>query len=240
MPMEAKDIAVAVDIRDLIFGWTGDTVLLDIPDLRVAAGEKVFLKGPSGSGKSTLLGLLCGVLTARSGSVEVAGEQLTGLSGAKRDALRANRLGVIFQLFNLVPYLSLLENVTLPCGFSAERARRAADQGGSVDNEARRLLASLGLGDPAYLTRPVRDLSVGQQQRAAAARALIGAPSLIIADEPTSALDTAARDAFLGFLIEECARTDAGLLFVSHDAGLATHFDRELDLTAINKSGAGA
>jgi putative ABC transport system ATP-binding protein len=137
-------------------------------------------------------------------------------------------------MFNLVPYLSVVGNVTLPLKFSAAR-RKAV--GGDADAEARRLLGRLGLMDDAMLERRVSDLSVGQQQRVAAARALIGAPEIVIADEPTSALDADARDRFITLLSEEAARTGAALLFVSHDASLARLFDRAVDLAEINRAG---
>jgi len=162
----------------------------------------------------------------------VLGEDTTRLSPARRDRLRADHLGIIFQLFNLVPYLGVVANVALPLRFSARR-RRAV--GRDVEGEARRLLAALGLDDPALLSRRVIDLSVGQQQRVAAARALIGSPELVIADEPTSALDTEARDRFISLLSAEAGRTGAALLFVSHDGALASHFQRAVDLTEINR-----
>jgi putative ABC transport system ATP-binding protein len=140
-------------------------------------------------------------------------------------------------MFNLVPYLSVVGNVTLPLKFSGRR-RKAV--GGDADAEARRLLGRLGLTDEALLARRVSDLSVGQQQRVAAARALIGGPEIVIADEPTSALDSDARDRFIELLSEEAARTGAALLFVSHDASLARLFDRAVDLAEINRAGVSA
>lgn len=223
--------APAIDISNLSFAWPGHPPLLHIEALKMQAGERLFLQGPSGSGKSTLLGLIAGVLTPTSGQLNILGEDMTALSSAKRDHMRAARLGVIFQMFNLVPYLSVLENITLPLSFSKTRAnaltRPAAE-------ESRRLLSRLGLEDESMLRRRVSDLSVGQQQRVAAARALIGSPDLIIADEPTSALDAETRDSFISLLTEETARTDAALLFVSHDPALATHFDRALNLAELN------
>lgn len=225
--------APVVNISDLRFAWPGQPMLLDVNSFTLAAGERLFLRGPSGSGKSTLLGLIAGVLEAEQGQVSVLGNEMTQLSGSRRDQVRADHLGVIFQLFNLVPYLSVVQNVILPCRFSRRRLSEVNAVGGA-DQEARRLLAQLGLEDPDLLARNVTDLSVGQQQRVAAARALIGNPSLIIADEPTSALDADTRDRFITLLSDEAQKTNAALLFVSHDGGLAKLFDRALDLPEIN------
>ena len=226
-----------VSISNLSFAWTPGNEVLDISDFQLKAGERLFLRGASGSGKSTLLGIIAGVLEAGSGEVIVLGQDLATLEPAARDRLRADHLGVIFQMFNLVPYLSVIGNVTLPLRFSPKR--RAAING-NEDDEARRLLSRLGLTDETLLTRRVSDLSVGQQQRVTAARALIGGPEIVIADEPTSALDADARDQFIDLLSEEARRTGAALLFVSHDAGLATHFDRAVDLGEINRAGVSA
>lgn len=224
-----------ITIRDLEFGWSPGQLVLDIPAFDVMRGERLFLRGASGSGKSTLLGVVAGVLEAGSGSVRVLDEDLGSLSPSRRDRQRADHLGVIFQMFNLVPYLSVVQNVTLPLNFS--RRRRAAISGDPED-EARRLLSRLGLDDPSLLKRSVSDLSVGQQQRVAAARALIGGPEIVIADEPTSALDANARDKFINLLSEEVNRSGAALLFVSHDGALASLFDRAVDLSEINRAGA--
>ncbi|WP_348763480.1 ABC transporter ATP-binding protein [Hyphomonas atlantica] len=226
-----------VSISDLRFAWAPGRDVLDIESFTLNAGERLFLRGASGSGKSTLLGIIAGVLEAGSGSVQILGHELTTLKPAARDRLRADHLGVIFQMFNLVPYLSVIGNVTLPLRFSPKR-RAAID--GTEENEARRLLARLGLTDESLLSRRVSDLSVGQQQRVAAARALIGGPEIVIADEPTSALDAHVRDQFISLLSEEAQRTGAALLFVSHDAGLADHFDRAVDLSDINRAGVNA
>ncbi len=222
-----------VDVQNLRFAWPEQAPLLDIKAFTLAASERLFLKGPSGSGKSTLLGLISGVLTPQSGEVMVTGKDMAKLSGSQRDGVRADHLGVIFQMFNLVPYLSVTENVILPCRFSKQRLAHAKAAGG-VTFEAHRLLKRLGLSDPGLLNRKVTDLSVGQQQRVAAARALIGGPKLIIADEPTSALDADSRDRFITLLSEEATATGASLLFVSHDASLASLFDRAVDLFEIN------
>jgi putative ABC transport system ATP-binding protein len=224
----------AVDLRDVVFGWTPGKPLLSIDRLEVAPGERVFISGPSGSGKSTLLGLIGGVLTPDSGSVRVLGQSLGELSAARRDALRVDRIGFIFQMFNLLPYLSVRDNVALPCRFSARRRARALTEATDIRTEAERLLGHLGLDDPALLDRRVTELSIGQQQRVAAARALIGRPELVIADEPTSSLDTDARADFLALLMRECTAAGSAIVFVSHDRSLAARFDRRVELTELN------
>jgi len=222
-----------VEVASLLFRWpSASAPCLDIERLTIDAGERVFLFGPSGSGKSTLLALLGGVLTAERGSVRVLGTDLTSVAG--RDRFRVDHVGFIFQQFNLVPYLSIVQNVLLPCRFSSKRARKAVETDGSPLDAALHLLDSMGLG-ASLRERKATDLSVGQQQRVAAARALIGAPELIIADEPTSSLDADARQAFLRLLRGQCDRFASTLLFVSHDRQLAATFDRAVDLPAINR-----
>lgn len=217
------------------FGWDASSTLISIDEFRIERGSSVFLKGPSGSGKSTLLGLIGGVLTPRCGEITVSGERMTEASPAKRDRIRADHMGIIFQQFNLLPYLSVLGNITLPSRFSPARRSRNASTFRSPEAEAEHLVCALGL-PPDVLNSPVGELSVGQQQRVAVARALIGAPSLIIADEPTSALDADNRDRFIELLNEQRAAFNSSLLFVSHDSALAKHFDREIELDAINAS----
>lgn len=226
-----KQAHAVIDISQLQFSWqTGLPLVLDIEELQVQAGEKVFIRGPSGSGKSTLLSLLAGVLTPQQGNIQVLGESLTALRPSQRDAFRASHIGFIFQMFNLLPYLSVLDNVTLPLHFSALRRKRVVNAG----EEALRLLSHLDLADHALLDRPVTELSVGQQQRVAAARALIGRPELVIADEPTSALDTDRREAFIRLLLNECDTAGSTLLFVSHDTSLQTFFDHSIALDELN------
>ena len=222
-----------IEVASLLFQWPGARFpCLDIETLSIDAGQRVFLFGPSGSGKSTLLALLAGVVTAQQGSVRVLGTELSTLKG--RDRFRVQHVGFIFQQFNLVPYLSVLRNVLLPCQFSATRAQRATEAHGSPVDAAIHLLDAMGLG-AVLRERKATELSVGQQQRVAAARALIGAPELIVADEPTSSLDADARQAFLELLERQCDRFGSTLLFVSHDRQLAATFDRQINLPAINR-----
>jgi putative ABC transport system ATP-binding protein len=220
--------AVALQVQGLRYRWPGAAAdTLQIDSLALATGEHVFLRGPSGCGKSTLLSLCAGVLLPGRGTVALLGRDWAGFSASGRDRHRADHLGYVFQQFNLLPYLSVLDNVRLPLRFSAARARRAAP------DAAEQLLARTGLPRPLWTQRADR-LSVGQQQRVAAARALIGAPGVVIADEPTSALDEDLREAFMALLLDSCRAAGSALLFVSHDARLAQRFDRLVDLPAIN------
>ena len=218
----------AVELRDVVFRWQdGDAFVLELPELVLAAGERLFVHGPSGSGKSTLLNLIGGVVQPARGEVRLLGQPLAALGTAARDAFRAAHTGFIFQQFNLIPYLSVLDNVLLPCRFSPRRAARAGDE----TQEARRLLSALDIAAELW-TRPANRLSVGQQQRVAAARALLGKPEIIIADEPTSALDAGRQAAFLDLLLAEARAAGSSVLFVSHDLALADHFERTLELGA--------
>ena len=222
----------AVMLTDVQFSWPGEPPLLAIKTLVIARGEHVFLHGASGSGKSTLLNLVAGVLEPTAGVISVFGASLRALSQRQRDRVRADHIGFIFQMFNLISYLSVRANVLLPLSFSRHRRERLAAQPATM--EARRLLAALGLPDSAF-DRPVTELSIGQQQRVAAARALIGRPDLLIADEPTASLDAQALADFLNLLTQECRASNTSVLFVSHDASLASRFDRCLSMRALNR-----
>ncbi len=226
-----------IRVCDVSFRWRRqDPLVLEIADLEVAAGERAFIKGPSGSGKTTLLNLLGGVAVPEAGRILVMDTDISALPGARRDAFRADHIGFIFQLFNLLPYLSLIDNVLLPCRFSPTRRQRALARATSLEAEARRLLGHMELDTDALASHPVSRLSMGQQQRVAAARALIGAPELVIADEPTSALDAEVRRSFLDLLFREVAEAGSALLFVSHDASLEGAFDRTIALVEINRA----
>jgi len=222
----------AIELADVSFGYGNGTPVLDIATLQVSAGRRVFLHGPSGSGKTTLLSLFSGVLLPQRGRVTVLGNELTKMSASQRDTLRGSEMGYIFQGFNLIPYLSVRENIALPCELHPVRRRRVAAP--TLEEEVRRLATRLDLHT--RLDAPVTHLSTGQQQRVAIARAIIGSPALVIADEPTSSLDTDRRDAFLSLLTELIAERNATLLFVSHDRSLAAHFDESLSLPAINRA----
>ncbi|WP_407294964.1 ABC transporter ATP-binding protein [Stutzerimonas zhaodongensis] len=227
--------APLLELYQLGFAWPGQAELLDIPSFALERNQSLFLKGPSGSGKTTLLGLIGGVQKAQRGTVQLLGTDLAALSAGARDRFRVDHTGYIFQQFNLLPFLSVAENVGLPCHFSKTRAERARQRHGSVAQASARLLQHLGLPE-SLLDRRAEALSIGQQQRVAAARALIGQPELVIADEPTSALDADSREAFLQLLFTECREAGSSLLFVSHDQSLAPLFDRSLSLTDLNRA----
>jgi putative ABC transport system ATP-binding protein len=225
----------ALQISDLRYRWPGAAAdVLQIDALTIAAGERVFLRGPSGCGKSTLLSLMAGVLLPDAGTVALLGQAWSALSSSRRDRRRADHLGYIFQQFNLLPYLSVLDNVLLPCRFSQRREVQAA-RGGSSREQAEHLLEQMGL-DRTLWKRQAMQLSVGQQQRVAAARALIGQPEVVIADEPTSALDEDRREAFLDVLLTACAVNGSALVFVSHDQRIAQRFARHVLLPEINRA----
>jgi putative ABC transport system ATP-binding protein len=151
---------------------------------------------------------------------------------AERDAFRGSHIGYIFQLFNLIPYLTVEENITLPCRLSAERRRRL--NGKDLHRAAREVADHLGIGG--LLHENVTKLSVGQQQRVAASRALIGTPELIVADEPTSSLDHDHRERFIQLLFESCREAGSTLLFVSHDRTLMPMFGRAISLPEVNRA----
>ena len=226
------DAAPPLSLRDVRFRWPGRAgFALSVPALDLARGETVLLLGESGSGKSTLLALICGIVTADAGSVRVDGTDLALLSPGARDRFRAEHIGVIFQQFNLLPYASVTDNILLPLVFAPARRARAGD--GRA--EAARLCAGLGLAAD-LLRQPAGRLSVGQQQRVAVARALIGQPPLIVADEPTSALDAGTQDAFLGLLFAQARAAGTTLLMVSHDDRIGARFDRVLELGQIARA----
>jgi putative ABC transport system ATP-binding protein len=223
-----------IGLEAVEFRYPGPSgVAFRFADFSLGAGEQIFLKGPSGSGKSTLLGLIAGVMTPRRGKVTVLGEVMSSLGAASRDRLRARAIGVVFQQFNLIPYLTVADNIALPLHVSAARLK-AVNASGGARSQILHLMEALGL-EAGLAGKPARSLSVGQQQRVGVARALIGAPSLILADEPTSALDSDARDRFMALLRDQVRATGAGLIFVSHDQSLSTGFDRNVTMAELTQ-----
>jgi len=219
---------LAVTLKDLNFHYDkGGSPVLEIPQWSVAPGDLVFIHGPSGSGKSTLLNLIAGILLPDTGTIEVHGAAINTLSARRRDQWRARHIGVVFQQFNLIPYLGAVDNIKLAAGF------------GGSDNASERaheLLQALGLTIDMYY-RPAARLSIGQQQRVAIARALVNRPALLIADEPTSALDGENCDAFMSLLLDQAWQNHTALVFVSHDLALADSFSRVKALADINRAG---
>jgi len=229
MPATTYPLEPALAIHELLFRWPGsDLPALYIPQLTVAPGERVFLLGASGSGKSTLLNLVAGIITPQQGSIRLFGQELSALGERARDRFRARNIGLVFQQFNLLPWLDVATNIRLACSFGGNAA-------GGSHARMLALLDSLQL-DAALLSRRADRLSVGQQQRVAIARALINDPQLLIADEPTSALDSAARDGFIELLLQVQQARGITVLFVSHDAALAGYFSRVLDMKVLNQA----
>lgn len=219
---------LAVDIRDLVYSYSKSaSPVINVNAWQVPKRGHVFVSGASGSGKSTLLNLLTGTLQPDSGSVTLFDTDFAALSARQKDAFRAKHIGVVFQQFNLIDYLTVLENLTAAAYFAKNK---------SLDIEARasQLLDKLQL-PASVLNQRADTLSVGQQQRVAIARALINAPHLIIVDEPTSALDADARDKFMQLLVE--ATSDSAVIFVSHDKSLARYFDTRVDMATLNQAG---
>ncbi len=217
----------AINIKNLEYTWPKSSLpTLQVPDFQVEKGESVFLRSDSGSSKSTLLSLISGILSAQSGRVSILGTDLAGLSVRKRDVFRAHHIGLVFQQFNLIPFLSVEANLRLAARFT-----------GQPTDETRthsiQLMSALQLGSE-LLERRADRLSIGQQQRVAIARAFINKPEIILADEPTSALDTSARDHFVDLLLAIRESSGCAIVFVSHDDSLANSFETQLELAEIN------
>ena len=223
--------ALCISLKEIRFSYTKEAPVLEIASMQIDAGRRVFLHGPSGSGKTTLLSLISGILSPQQGEIHVLGHDLRNLTPSIRDTLRGNKIGYIFQGFNLIPYLNVEENIALPCRLHKERFQRIHSR--TLRDEVQRIASRLDIHGK--LDAPIQQLSTGQQQRVAIARAIIGSPPLLIADEPTSSLDCDRRDAFLTLLTEVAVETKSTLLFVSHDLALAKHFEQSLSLPSINR-----
>jgi ABC-type lipoprotein export system ATPase subunit len=216
-------LAVA-DLKKSFLSPEGQRVeIVNVREYSVAPGAQVALRGESGSGKTTFLNLIAGILAADSGRVKLAGAEMTALSEPRRDRLRAEKLGYIFQTFNLLQGYTVLENVLLGMSFGPRGADRA---------HARGVLERVGLGH--RLNHFPRQLSTGQQQRVAVARALANRPSLVLADEPTGNLDRKNAVEALGLIREVCREQGAALLLVSHDELALAGFENVQDFRAIN------
>lgn len=212
-------MSAALRLHDLRFAYAGG-LALEVPSLRLDAGEELLLEGASGSGKSTLLHLVAGILEPARGTIEIAGETLSTLRGAAKDRLRGRRIGMIFQTFNLLSGFSAVENVSIAmmlagCPASEHRPR------------AESLLASLGVD---AIDRPIDRLSVGQQQRVAVARALAAKPALVLADEPTASLDPDHAERAVAMIRHACREQGAALLLTSHDPTMRELFERRIDI----------
>ena len=229
---EMTRTAPALEMRAVTFGYEPGKPVLHIPDFRIEQAHRVFLFGPSGSGKTTLLGLITGVLRPQEGSCRVLGQEMTELSASALDEYRGSEMGYIFQSFNLIPYLSVRQNIELPCRVHPRRRQRIVSA--SLEAEAVRIAHRLEMDR--FLDRSVRKLSTGQQQRVAIARAVIGRPRLVIADEPTSSLDADRRERFLDLLFEVCEEANAALIFVSHDRSLMARFDQQIAIAEISNT----
>lgn len=205
---------------------------LSIPQFEMTSGEELFLFGASGSGKSTLLEILAGVLVPQSGEVMVLGKNLAKMSSVERDHFRAAHIGYVFQSFNLIPYLSVYENIELPLHLSPERRGRLKGQ--KPKEVIEHLARELGIQQ--LFQKRVTELSVGQQQRVAVARALLGRPEIILADEPTSALDQDHRERFIKLLFQVCEEMNTSVVFVSHDRTLEKLFSRSVSVSSLNQA----
>ncbi|MFC3094462.1 ABC transporter ATP-binding protein [Alteromonas sediminis] len=216
--------SLAVAMRNVSFSYPSSKSLFSCNQWDLAKGERIFLHGASGSGKSTMLNLLAGISKPTAGEIKINGTHINGLSQSKRDRFRAQHIGVVFQQFNLVPYLSVLQNVQLAAYF----AKSSIDVMGKI----KEMLALLKLSE-AVIDKPVSDLSVGQRQRVAIMRAFINTPDLLLVDEPTSSLDANARDGFMRMLMAMCDRNNATLIFVSHDEALREHFSLHVPVSSL-------
>ncbi len=202
--------------------------VLDVPGFELAAGEQAALEGTSGSGKSTLLHVISGIMRPDSGRVEVAGTDITRLPESRRDRLRADALGLVFQQFNLLPGFTALENVLVAMSFGSGRPDRG---------RAMALLEAVGLGH--RLHHKPAELSIGQQQRVAVARALANRPSVVLADEPTASIDAAHQQQVIDLLKNTCTEHGVALVVVTHDPDVARQFPRRLALAEFNRVGRG-
>ena len=224
--MTAPSNPSVVKVSHLQFGWPNHPPLISNLSFELKAGEKVFISGPSGCGKSTLLNLLSGVIKPNRGEIWIHNRPLHELDNSAKDQLRGEEMGFIFQQFNLIPYLSAADNILLPTYLYPKRKLAAMKQYGSTAAAVDLLLKMLGL-PASVIDQPAHRLSIGQQQRIAAARAFIGSPSIVIADEPTSALDWNNQALLMDLFLRLANEHQTALMMVSHDERLSTRFDQK-------------
>ena len=198
--------------------------ILDVDRFEVAAGEQVALEGHSGSGKTTLLNVIAGIMRPDAGSVVLDGVDLSRLPEAARDRVRADRLGLVFQQFNLLPGFTAIENVLVAMAFSSVRPDRS---------RAEALLASVGLAH--RLAHKPAALSVGEQQRVAVARALANRPRVILADEPTASIDPGHQQQVVDLLKQTCEQENVALVVVTHTPEVAEQFSRRVRIESFNR-----
>jgi len=218
-----------IQIRDLAFDYAAGGFELDVPVLDAAAGESLALTGPSGCGKTTLIHLLAGILEARSGVLRVAGLDMTSLGPADRQDLRALKIGLVFQEFELLEYLDVLDNVLLPYRLTPVLKLDAAAR-----ERAATLLEDVGLGDKQH--RYPGQLSQGERQRVALCRALVTRPAVVFGDEPTGNLDTSNRDRVIDALLAYGREHEAVVVVVTHDRELLPRFDRVVDVAELSST----
>ena len=222
-----------IRIEDLRFAYGEGDFRLEIPGLHVPKGQSTAFIGPSGSGKTTLLNLIAGIIMPDAGNVTTHGVGVSGLTDAGRRDFRVTRLGLVFQEFELLEYLSVLDNILLPYRINA-----SLKLDGSVRDRARLLADQVGIADK--LGRYPHRLSQGERQRVAVCRAMLPGPSLILADEPTGNLDPANKGNVLDILFQQAAATDATLVTVTHDTELLSRFERVVDFREFGVVGSGA
>ena len=233
--MTALQSTPAIRAVDLSFAWPKQKPLYTNVSFELYPGEKYLITGPSGCGKSTLLNLLAGVVKPSAGEIWVLDRHIQTLSQTATDQLRGEQMGFIFQQFNLLPYLSVRDNILLPAYLFAKRKTAALAQFGSLDGALRYYMNHLGLSADLE-NQAAHRLSIGQQQRVAAARAFMGNPSIVIADEPTSSLDEGNQTQLLKLFFALADEQQTALLMVSHDPRLCSYFDRQLQLAEVSQS----
>ena len=234
--IKSEDPAVLLTNTGFRWGASTDSFRLLIDHFQLDREESNILVGPSGSGKSTLLGIICGTLRPQEGETRVLGQRLEEMGDLARDRFRADNIGIIFQQFNLLHYLSAIDNVLLPLNFSMLKKHACGSTRAECYSEAEKLLETLGIDIKTTAKQKAVELSIGQQQRVAAARAFIGSPQLIIADEPTSSLDEEIQSVFLDQLFLQKEKTGSSLLMVSHNPRIAERFDTITELDKISNT----